>query len=665
MATWTHHDGESLYNVPKWGCGYFRINAEGNVEAVVESPNNGQVGIDLHKLIGQIERRGIGTPLLLRFDGILRSRVRELNNAFNAARADFNYQGPYRGVYPIKVNQQRHVVEALLEEGRKHGTGLEVGSKPELLAAIALQADGGSLLLCNGYKDEEYIETALLSSKLGIYPIIVVEKLSELETVLKVSEQLKITPHIGVRTKLGGRGSGRWSESGGDRSKFGLTTRQIVELVETLERQNKLSCLELLHFHVGSQVTDIRAIKNALREATRTLIDLTEMGCRIRFLDVGGGLGIDYDGSSTNFESSMNYSLQEYARDVVYHLSEACKEAAIPEPAIVTESGRALTAHHACLVTEVLGVSDNAASSVPEPPLADEDEKEIIKNAASVCDGVSAKNYQESYHDAIQLRDEAMVLFNVGQITLRERARVEEFFWRTCQKILRIAREQPYVPDDLANLERDMADTYFLNFSVFQSLPDSWAIHQLFPVLPLHRLNEQPTRHAVLADITCDSDGKIDRFIDLRDVKRTIELHPLRSNEPYYLGFFLVGAYQEILGDMHNLFGDPNIVHVDADESGRPRLTHVVRGDRTEEVLSYVEYFEQDVLTRLRRHIERSLEEGRMTFEESALLQKRYEAGLQNYTYLERETGSSDVSAPLPSNEATPAPTPQPEPAAS
>ncbi|MCE9592712.1 MAG: biosynthetic arginine decarboxylase [Planctomycetes bacterium] len=668
MAPWTHLDGEGLYNVAKWSCGYFRINSEGNVEAVVDSQNNGPIGIDLHKLIGQIQRRGIETPLLLRFDGILRSRVRELNLAFNAARAEFNYQGPYRGVYPIKVNQQRHVVESLLEEGRKHGTGLEVGSKPELLAAVALQADGGSLLLCNGYKDEEYIETALLSSKLGIYPIIVVEKYSELATILKVSDRLGIRPAIGVRTKLGGRGSGRWSESGGDRSKFGLTTRQIVEVVETLDKQNKLQCLELLHFHVGSQVTDIRAIKNALREATRTLIDLTEMGCRIKFLDVGGGLGIDYDGSSTNFESSMNYSLAEYARDVVYHISEACREAAIPEPAIVTESGRALTAHHAVLVAEVLGVSDNAAAANPVPLNDEEDDKEILKNAQAVCDGVTAKNYQESYHDALQLRDEAMVLFNVGQITLRERARVEEFFWRTCQKILRIVREQPYVPDDLANLERDMADTYFLNFSVFQSLPDAWAIHQLFPVLPLHRLNEQPTRHAVLADITCDSDGKVDRFIDLRDVKRTLELHPLRSNEPYYVGFFLVGAYQEILGDMHNLFGDPNIVHVDIDEQGRPRLTHVVRGDRTEEVLSYVEYFEQDVLTRLRRHIERSLEEGRMTIEESARLQRAYEAGLQSYTYLAREKDTVDPTTPgpgttnaaLPQVEITPQPQPQP-----
>jgi arginine decarboxylase len=646
---WTHQDAEALYNVSNWGRGYFSVNAQGNVEVTPEGPNGTpSPAIDIHHLLGQIRRRGIATPVLLRFDGILRARVRDLNQAFNAARAEFNYDGPYRGVFPIKVNQQRHVVESLLEEGRKHGMGLEVGSKPELLAAIALQAETGSLVICNGYKDEEYIETALLASKLGLISILVIEKYSELATILRAGRKLGIKPVIGVRSKLGGRGSGRWSESGGDRSKFGLTTRQIVDLVETLEAEGELDCLQLLHFHIGSQVTDIRAIKNAMREATRTLISLHEMGARIRYMDVGGGLGIDYDGSSTNFESSMNYSLQEYARDVVYQLSEACVESGIPQPTIVTESGRALTAHHAVLITEVLGVSEYGSETIPEA--ARTDEHEIVHNSASVADGVTAKNFLESFHDAQQLRDEAMTLFNVGQLSLKERARVEEFFWRSCQKILRIARGLSYVPDDLAHLERDMADTYFVNFSVFQSLPDSWAIGQLFPVLPLHRLNEQPMRRGVVADITCDSDGKIDRFIDLRDVKRTLELHTLRPNEPYYMGFFLIGAYQEILGDMHNLFGDPNVVHVDLDEQGRPRLAHVVRGDRIQEVLSYVEYFEQDLLARLRRHIERSLEAGVMTLEESAMLQRRYEAGLASYTYLAREseTNGGEPSTPLP-----------------
>ena len=650
MNSWTTSDSETLYNVSNWGRGYFHVNREGNVSVTPERNGNGNAptpAIDLHELIGQIERRGIQTPILLRFDGILRARVRDLNRAFDAARREFSYEAPYRGVYPIKVNQQRHVVESLLEEGRQWGMGLEVGSKPELLAAIAVHAGGSSLLICNGYKDEDYIETAMLASKLGLVPILVIEKFTELDTILRVAERLDIEPSIGVRTKLGIKGSGRWSDSGGDRSKFGLTTRQIVQVVERLEEHGKLGWLKLLHYHIGSQITDIRAVKRALREGTRTLVALREMGAPIEFFDVGGGLGIDYDGSSTNFESSMNYSLEEYARDVVYHLEQSCRENDIPQPAIVTESGRALTAHHAVLVTEVLGLADFASAEVPEA--ASEDEHQIIRNAEHISDAVTSKNFQESYHDALQVREEAMTLFNVGQLTLKERARVEEFFWRACQKILRITRSLPYVPDELASLERDMADTYFVNFSVFQSLPDVWAIRQLFPVMPVHRLDEEPMRRAVLADITCDSDGKIDNFIDLRDVKRVLELHALRPHEPYYLGFFLIGAYQEILGDMHNLFGDPNIVHVDLDDQGAPRLTHVVRGDRTQEMLSYVEYFEDDLLARMRRHIEQSLHDGRMSLEESALLQRRYEAGLASYTYLARERASlpPPVSGPV------------------
>ncbi|MFN0242748.1 MAG: biosynthetic arginine decarboxylase [Planctomycetota bacterium] len=645
MARWSHLDSENLYNVQKWGLGLFAINELGNVEVRPEGPDRPQrPGIDLYELLGQILRRGVSTPILMRFDGILRTRVRSMNEAFNNARREFNYEAPYRGVFPIKVNQERHVVEALLSEGANYNMGLEVGSKPELIAVVALMAGRGSLMICNGYKDEEYIEMALLSTKLGITPIIVVEKFSEVETVLRVSRRLDIRPSMGVRTKLSGKGAGRWQESGGDRSKFGLSTREIVLMVETLEREGMLDSLELIHFHLGSQIPEIRSLKNALREATYTLVSLHKMGCRIKWFDVGGGLGVDYDGSSTNFESSMNYSIQEYANDVVYHLAQACADAEIPQPGIITESGRALSAHHAVLVTEVLGTSDFSSAGLPIAP--GEKEHEIVHNFAAVCENVTAKNYQESYHDAIQLRDEAMVLFNVGQIGMRERARVEEFFWRSCEKILRITRSLDYVPDDLANLERDMADTYFLNFSLFQSVPDSWAIHQLFPILPLHRHLEPPTRRTILADITCDSDGKVDRFIDLRDVKRTLELHPLKKDEPYYLGFFLVGAYQEILGDMHNLFGDTNVVHVDLDESGRPRLTHVLRGERVQDVLEYVEYFEADLLSNLRRSVERSLEDGRITFEESALLYRRYESGLHGYTYLTRDKSRADSPNP-------------------
>ncbi len=668
MNEWQASDSSELYNVPNWSAGYFRISPSGNVEAVPD-PGAGPEApsFDLFDLMGQVRRRGIATPLLLRFDGILRGRVRELHEAFGAARREYGYPAPYMGVYPIKVNQQRLVVETLMDEGHKHGMGLEVGSKPELLAAIAMKTRGEMIIVCNGYKDEDFIETALLSGKLGIRPILVIEKTSELDTILASSRRLGIRPIIGIRTKLWGHGSGRWMQSGGVRSKFGLTTRQIVGLVEVLRGEDMLDCLQLLHFHIGSQITNIRAVKDALREATRVLLGLTELGAEIRWFDVGGGLGIDYDGSSSNAESSVNYSLQEYANDVVYHLVEACQESGLKPPAILSESGRALTAHHTVLITELLGVSEFSTAGSPLAP--EEDEHELVHHFAEIHDEVTGDNFQESYHDALQIRDEAMVMFGVGQIGLPERARIEEFFWRTCRRILDVTRSLDYVPDDLSNLERDLADTYFLNFSLFQSLPDSWAIHQLFPVVPLHRHTEEPTRRAVLADITCDSDGRIDRFVALRGEKRTLELHDPRPGEPYYLGIFLVGAYQEILGDMHNLFGDPNIVHVDHDPEGRPRLTHVVRGDRTQEVLSYVEFFEPDLLARLRTHIEQALAAGRMTYEESALLQRRYEDGLASYTYLAGHGAPPDVRTETPirpgAGDGPPRYNPPPAPAAS
>ncbi len=638
MANWNHLESEQLYNVAAWGGGYFRVLPNGNLAAFpdgrarsTEDPSS-DPNIDIYDLIAQIQARGVKLPILLRFDGILRARVRELWQAFDSARAEYGYEAPFRGVFPIKVNQQRHVVEAMLEEGRKLGMGLEVGSKPELLAVLGTLSDEDAMVVCNGYKDSEYVEMALLASKLGLRPVIVIEKYSEVDLIINASQRLGIKPRIGVRTKLSGIGSGRWKDSAGDRSKFGLTTRQIVQVVEQLREVGMLDSLVLLHYHIGSQITSIRSIKDAMREGTRTLVGLREMGAPIEFYDVGGGLGVDYDGSNTNFESSMNYSLQEYANDVVYQLKQACEEAGIPQPTIITESGRALTAHHAVLVTNVLGVTD---FQDPGPaPQAVDAEPELIHNIAEVGSKLSSKNYVEGYHDAQQMREEAMTLFNVGQLSLVHRARVEELFWRVCEKVLRITRTLPYIPDDLANLERDMADTYFLNFSLFQSMPDSWAIGQLFPVLPIHRLTEQPTRRAILADITCDSDGKIDRFIDLRDVKPTLELHTLRPGEPYLMAMFLIGAYQEILGDMHNLFGDTNVVHVDLGESGRVAINHVVRGDRVREVLSYVEYFENDLIAKLQRSIERALDTDRLTYEESAMLQRHYEDGLAGYTYL-------------------------------
>jgi arginine decarboxylase len=637
MSNWTHQDSAGLYNIDKWGLGYFGINSDGQVEVIPGGRSDSTERIDLRELVGQIRRRGVSTPTLLRFDGILRARVRALFDAFDRAREEFEYDAPYRLVYPIKVNQEREVVEVLLEEGRGRGMGLEVGSKPELVAVMTQRgAADDTLVVCNGYKDEEYVELALLSRQLGLTPIIVIEKFTELETILKKSKELGIEPVLGVRSKLAYRGAGRWSQSGGDRSKFGLTAREIVGVVERLEELGKLDCLQLLHFHLGSQITSIRALKNGLREASHTLTGLVEMGVEITWMDVGGGLGVDYDGSATDFDSSMNYSVQEYANDVVYHVGEACKEAGIPQPTLLSESGRALAAHHAVLVTEVLGVSEQVNGSAPAPPT--DEEHELVRGMAEIVDEITQKNFQEAYHDLREERDRASMLFNTGQLSMRERARFEEFFWYGCAKVQGVTAEVDYVPDDLSRLERDLADTYFLNFSLFQSIPDSWAIDQLFPILPLQRLREEPKRRGVLADITCDSDGRIDRFINLRDVSRTLELHDVRPDEPYYVGFFLIGAYQEILGDMHNLFGDTHIVHVDTDPAGRAKLRHVVRGDRVQDVLTYVEYFEQDLLRDLRRNIERSLDRGLLTLEESARVWRSFEKALHSYTYLSRES---------------------------
>ena len=632
MTGWSTSDSEELYLVPHWASGYFSVGGAGNV--VAHPDGDREHGVDLSRLVGDLRRRGIDPPVLLRFDGILQSRVRELVGAFENARAEFEYPGTYHPVFPIKVNQERHVVEALLAEGESCGLGLEVGSKPELFAVLAMERPEGALVVCNGYKDREYVEAALSARQLGLEAILVIEKYSELAEVLSAAEGLGIPPVIGARIKLGGPGSGRWRESGGSRSKFGLTTRQLVQLVEELESRGMLDRLQLLHYHIGSQVTDIRSIKSALREAARTYVGLAKMGARLRWLDVGGGLGIDYDGSSSTSDSSVNYSMQEYANDVVYQIKQTCREAGVEPPAILSESGRAIAAHHAVLVAEVIGVADFTTVGVPQD--AEPGEHALVHEFADVCGGVSADNFHEAYHDALQLRDRATMLFDVGQLSLPDRARAEEFFWRICEKVLRITRRLDHVPDDVEGLELDLADTYFVNCSIFQSLPDSWAVDQLFPVLPLHRLDEQPTRHGVLADLTCDSDGKVDRFIGLGEAKPTLELHPLDPAEPYYLGFFLVGAYQEILGDMHNLFGDTNTVHVGIGKDGRTRISRVLHGDRVKDVLAYVEYNGKDLVASLRKNLERAIESDRLSFEDSARLQRMFDEGLAGYTYLER-----------------------------
>ena len=631
MRQWTLKDSSELYNIAGWSSGFFRINDAGHVDATPLGPDGPSV--DIHDLVLDLKRRGLGLPLLVRFSDILDSRVRAIVGCFESAIRDYGYQGRYRGVYPIKVNQQHQVVEELVRFGRPFNLGLEAGSKPELLAGLALLDNPDALLILNGYKDVEYMETALLAQKLGRYPIVVIDRYRELDLLLQVARRLGIRPHIGVRAKLTTKGAGKWMESTGDRSKFGLTATEMVSLVDKLRDAQMLDCLELVHFHIGSQISAVRAIKDAMREATRIYVELTKSGASLKFMDVGGGLGVDYDGSSTNWQSSTNYMMQEYANDVVASVLEGCEKAGIPHPDIVSESGRALVAHHSVLVFDVLDVNEVVAGQVP-PPVGP-DEPQVILSLAEAWRSVSRKNFQESYHDALQLKEEATNLFNLGLLDLRGRARVEQLFWGCCEAILKIIRELDYVPDELENLEKGLSDTYYGNFSVFQSVPDHWAVKQLFPTMPLHRLNERPTRRGIIADLTCDSDGKVDQFIDLRSIKECLELHPF-DGSPYYLGMFLVGAYQEILGDLHNLFGDTNAVHVSLDHNGY-RIEHVVEGDSVTEVLSYVQYDRRQLLQCMRQANEEALRKGLLTFEESALLMRRFDEGLAGYTYLEED----------------------------
>ncbi len=633
MTPWSPPDSARLFHVAEWGDDYFRVGENGNVLVTPEGDPAGS--IDLFELVGQIQARGVQAPMLIRFDGILRNQVRRMHGVFDHACEEFGYGGSYRGIYPVKVNQDRHVVEALLEEGRKHGMGLEVGSKPELIAGIALQAGEGSLLICNGYKDREYVEMAILSSQIGITAIIVVEKFTEVQTIIDAHKALGIRPVIGLRCKLSFRSSGRWQDSVGDRSKFGLTSEEIVHTVNLLRDSNMLDCLQLLHFHIGSQISHIRSIKQAMNESTQVLVGLQGMGVNIRFFDVGGGLGVDYDGSKTDTDSSRNYSLQEYADDVVWPLKDCCDKNGIAEPTILSESGRAVVAQHAVLIGEVVGVTSLSNGDGADLTCDEELDDTVLFMQEGMQD-INANNYQSRYHDANQLREKALALFRTGHLSLAQRALMERCYWKTLEDVLKVGLTQDFMPEEMEHLEEAMADMYFVNFSIFQSLPDAWAIEQLFPIMPVHRLDEKPERKAVLADLTCDSDGKLARFIDERGQKSILEVHAIRKGQPYLMGFFLVGAYQEILGDMHNLFGDTNVVHVDLDTKGKPKLTQVVGGEKVGELLSYVEYFEDDLLRSLRHHVERALEKERMSYEDSARFWARYESALRGYTYLTR-----------------------------
>jgi arginine decarboxylase len=641
MEKWKIQDAIDTYGVRNWGKGYFAINKAGHLQ--VHPTKRADRFVDLKELVDQLQARGIQLPILLRFTDILRHRVGEINDAFLNAIREFEYQGNYICVYPIKVNQQRHVVEEILDFGKPYNFGLEAGSKPELLAVLAItngipagknvSEEAGTPIICNGFKDDEFIQMTTLARKIGKQIIPVVEKFTELEAIVRHAEQHKIRPVLGVRVKLAARGAGRWRSSAGYRSKFGLTLTEVLEVVEYLKQRGMAECLQLVHFHLGSQITNIRSIKNALTEAGRVYTELHRVGAGVRYMDVGGGLGIDYDGSQTDFESSVNYTLQEYANDVVFRIKSVCDEAGIPHPTIVSESGRAVVAYHSMLIFDVLGVSNFDRMQIP--PEMPPDAPQQVSDLFALHREIKKKNVLESYHDALQAVDEALDRFNLGSLSIEHRALVERLFWAVCAKILKIVRELDYTPEELQGLEALLSDTYFCNFSIFQSMPDSWAIKQLFPIMPIHRLNEVPTRRAVLGDITCDSDGKIDQFIDLRDVRNTLQLHPLRPEEPYYLGAFLIGAYQEILGDLHNLFGDTNAVHISIDEDGEYTIDDWIKGDTVREVLAYVQYNAEKLTEMLRKDVERAVRAGKISLSEAKQLIRFYESGLDGYTYLE------------------------------
>lgn len=633
MSEWTPKQSSDLYRVPDWGAGFFSVSETGTL--VVHPRLSDGASIDLPKLASELDRRGLRRPILIRFSDILATRIESLASAFEGAINEYQYEGRWRGVYPIKVNQQSQVVEEIIEFGAPFGVGLEAGSKPELLIALALLDTPDALLICNGYKDRAYVETALLAQRLGRNPVIVIDRYHELELVIKSAAALSIRPRIGLRARLSTVGAGRWVESSGHHSKFGLSSDELVLAVDRLRREDLLDCMELLHFHIGSQITTIRAHKEALREAMRIYVGLHRLGAdALRLLDVGGGLGVDYVGAGTDDPSSMNYSEQEYANDVIFAAEQICSDAKVPAPDIITESGRAMTAYHSMLVFDVIGVDRDP--SAPGLEAISESDHAVLHGLREAVDGISPDNLSESYHDLIHGRDEAASLFSLGYLDLRGRAKSERLFHAGCRRIGEILDQLGETPEAFEDLRRLLTDTYFGNFSVFQSAPDAWAIKQIFPVMPIHRLDEKPTRSARIVDLTCDSDGRLDRFIGEGGEQPSIQLHPW-NGESYLLAIFLVGAYQEILGDLHNLFGDTDAVHVRLDGDDHYQIEHLVVGDDVTDVLSYVQYNRRDLTERVRKLIEKSLREGRISFEDSALLRRRYDQGLADYTYLRDE----------------------------
>src|SRR5438874_1153463 len=633
---WTIGAARALYNIEGWGIGFFDINEAGHV-VVRPDRDRPERELDLFELANDLEEQGVGLPLLLRFSDILRSRIESLNEKFAHAREEYGYQGGYTTVYPIKVNQQRHVVEEIVEFGKSAGVGLECGSKPELQAVLGLAEHTDHLIVCNGYKDEEFMRLALMGQKLGHQVFIVLEQLSEIDVLLQVADEIQITPTAGVRIKLASRGFGRWKESGGEKSKFGLNAADLVTAIEKLRAAGRLDILKLIHFHLGSQITDIRFIKLGLQEITRFYVELREMGLDITHLDVGGGLGVDYDGTNSTSDASVNYTLQEYANDVVYTLAEACREHDFPMPHIISESGRALTAHHALLLLKVIDVESHTERPIPE--LTEDDHPLLHEMVADYRDAsrknVSKRHIREVYHDLTFDEDRAHELFNSGVLSLRGRAMAEQIYFATINAISRgVEKNRDEYDDIIMDLDAALVDRYFCNFSVFQSLPDSWAIDQLFPIMPIHRLNEEPVRRGTLQDVTCDSDGKIDRFVGDKNGRPSLELHGFTDGEPYILGVFLTGAYQEILGDLHNLFGDTNAVHVRLGANGRYEVTDLVHGDTVTEVLNYVQFRSNDLLQTFRRKVSATKQLSR---QEANTFIADYVAGLEGYTYLEGE----------------------------
>ena len=634
---WDIQCARSLYNIHRWGAEYYDINEQGRV--VAKPLRDSGASVDITDVIEEARARGLKFPLLIRFQDILRHRVESINMAFRNSITEFGYQGRYRGVFPIKVNQLREVVEEILDAGKPFDFGLEVGSKPELLAGLALQSQIGSLIICNGYKDASFIRMALLGTKLNKKVIMVVEKLEELKQIITVSRQLGVEPLLGIRARLLSRGAGKWAESAGENAKFGLSTAELLAATELLKAENLSHCFKLLHFHIGSQVPDILIVKKAVQEASRFYAKLYKMGFQIEFMDVGGGLGVDYDGSRSAFDSSTNYTLQEYANDIVYYIADVCNAEKVPHPDIISESGRAIVAHHSVLIVEVFGAIEKIRPG--EYFQYSENEHPMVKELLDMQKNLPKLNKLEAYHDALERKEDAQHMFTLGMMDLPDKAKIENLYWEISLAVVDTFKGQAYIPEEIRKLEDSLGDQYLCNFSVFQSLIDHWALGQLFPIMPVSRLNERPTREGTLVDITCDSDGQVNKFIDLRDVRDTLPLHKLNTNgngqlEPYYLGFFLMGAYQDIMGDLHNLFGRVNEVHVflEPDEPAGYYVEEIIEGNTIVQCLASVQYDENELKRQMKGQIDEAIKSDRMKPSEAMRLLDDYERGLKEYTYL-------------------------------